>query len=122
MAIKKLKGAGPHQTGLSLGSSTTDLVSLYGVTGIAQRAGAAQGAVTQTGVAVTDSTGGSTANTTLAAVGATNSGDVSAAINAGLAKLAVIGNANRADIAALTTLANELRAALVALGAIKGAA
>lgn len=87
-------------SGTSLGSDSTKKVGFHGVA-VAQRAGAAQ-------IALTDSTGGSTADATLAAVGATNSGDVSATINANFAKQ--------------TVLINELRAALVQKGVIKGSA
>lgn len=41
MAVQQLSDAGPD--GVKLGQSITDKVALYGVTPIAQRAGAAQG-------------------------------------------------------------------------------
>jgi hypothetical protein len=74
--------------GTSLGQSTTDKVSLYGVTPIVQRSGAAQAAV------------GTTASTSTSPVG--------------------FSTTTQAD--AIVALVNELRAALVALGAIKGSA
>lgn len=87
--------------GYKVGTAATQKVGFFGATPVVQPSGAAEGALT-------DSTGGSTANATLAAVGATNSGDVSATINANFAKTAV--------------LLNKLRAELVALGLIKGSA
>ena len=74
--------------GTSLGQTTADKVSLYGVTPIVQRSGAAQAAVTTTAATSTTPYGYSTA----------------------------------AQADALVTLANELRAGLIALGAIKGSA
>lgn len=74
--------------GCTFGASTTELVSFYGVTPIAQRSGAAQAAVTTTAATSTTPYGFSTA----------------------------------AQADAIVTLVNELRAALVALGAIKGSA
>ena len=70
-------------------------------TPIAMQSGANQ-------IALTDSTGGSAGNETLAAVGATNGSDVSGAINDNFAKTAV--------------LLNEIRQCLVDVGLIKGAA
>ena len=83
-AGKQLSDA--NTSGTSLGQSTTDLVSLYGVTPIVQRTSASQAAVT-TDTAVSASQWGF--NTS-------------------------------AQASAIVTLVNELRAALVALGAIKG--
>jgi len=74
--------------GVSVGGATTDLVSFYGVTPIAQRSGSAQTAVTTTAATTSTPFGFSTAT-----------------------------QAN-----AIVTLVNELRAALVAIGVIKGAA
>lgn len=95
--------------GVTVGQSATDLVGFYGATPVAQRAGAAQ-AVT---VAVTDGSGGTAAATNGIAIltGTYNS----ALIINSIATLAEQGNA-------LVALTNELRAALVALGAIKGSA
>lgn len=72
--------------GTGLGQSTTDTISFYGVTPVAQRSGSAQAAVTTTAATTTTPAGYST-----------------------------VTQAN-----AIVTLVNELRAALVALGAIKG--
>lgn len=74
--------------GVSVGGATTDLVSLYGVTPIAQRSSANQAAVTTTAATSTTPFGFSTS----------------------------------AQANAIVTLVNELRAALVAIGAIKGSA
>lgn len=73
--------------GASFGQSTTDKISLYGVTPIVQRSGSAQAAVTTTAATSTTPYGFSTVT----------------------------------QATALITLVNELRAALVALGAIAGA-
>ena len=73
--------------GTSLGQSTSDLISLYGVAPIAQRSGASQATFSST---MTQSTGWGFATSTAA--------------NAAVA------------------LILELRAALIALGAIKGSA
>lgn len=86
--------------GVKLGSAATDKLGLWGATPVVQPSGAAQ-------AALTDSTGG-TAGVTLAAVGATNSGDVSGAINNNFASLA--------------NLVGAIRAALVNAGAMKGSA
>lgn len=88
--------------GLQIGSSATaEKIGFFGAAPIVQPLTANQ-------TALTDSTGGSVANATLAAIGATNSGDVSADINANFAKTA--------------ELVNALRSALVNLGLIKGSA
>lgn len=75
-----------NPSGTSLGQSVSDLVSLYGVTPVAQRGGASQAAV------------GTTAATATTPYGFTTSTQANAVV----------------------TLVNELRAALVALGAIAG--
>lgn len=84
----------PYQTtdtvGINVGGATTDLIGLYGVTPIAQRAGAAQAALTATGV--------------------TSSGTTT------------YGFSTEAGAIAAIALLAEIRAALVAIGAIKGAA
>lgn len=82
---KQLSDGNPGGSGL--GQSTTDLISFYGVTPIAQRSGAAQAAVTTTAATSTSPYGFSTVT----------------------------------QATAVITLVNELRAALVALGAIAGA-
>jgi hypothetical protein len=95
VAHRQLSNGNPD--GETLGLSTTDKIAFYGVTPIVQRSGAAQ-------VALTDSSGGAAADT-IAAIGGTYS-------------QTEVANA----IASLASKTNELRAALVALGLIKGAA
>ena len=85
-SYKQLSDSRPD--GVVLGRSATDKVSLYGVTPIAQRAGAVQAAVTTTAATTTTPFGYSTST-----------------------------QANE-----VVTLLNELRAAMVAIGVIKGAA
>lgn len=87
--------------GFHIGENAGDKVGLFGVTAVVQPAGAAQ-------AALTDSTGGSVSNAICAAVGATNSADQSAVINANFAKI--------------LKLLNALQAAGVNLGTIKGSA
>ena len=95
--------------GYQLGQSATDLVGFYGTAPIAQRGNASQAVVT----AVTDASGGTGAYTNgIAALTGTYN---SVILGNAIATLALQGNANK-------VLANELRAALVALGAIKGSA
>lgn len=84
--------------GYTLGQSITDLVSLYGVTPVAQRAGADQVAIT--------AAAGTKISTGILADG---TGTYSQTIT----------NNNNATIAAALS---EIRAALVAIGIIKGAA
>ncbi len=86
--------------GSVIGTSASQKLAFFAATPVAQPAGAAQ-------AALTNSTGG-TASGTLASVGATNAGDVSATINN-----------NFAD---LWTQQNAIRAALVELGLMKGSA
>jgi hypothetical protein len=86
--IKKVLSGPPADGGITLGSATTDKVSLYGVTPIVQRTSANQAAV-ETTVAVSTTS-------------------------------AIWGFSTSTQANALVTLTNELRAALVALGAIKG--
>ena len=93
-------GATTLNGNVDIGNATSDTIGFYGVTKVAQLGHADQ-------TALTDSSGGSVSNSTLAAVGDTSS-DVSAAINANFAKTA--------------QLVNRLRADLVSLGLIKGAA
>lgn len=77
--------------GTVLGQSTTELVSLYGVTPIAQRSGSAQAST-----AITSTLASSTS-----------------------ARYAFTSSTQPA---AMITLANELRASLVAIGLMKGSA
>jgi nucleoside permease NupC len=95
--------------GVSVGQSTSDKVSFYGVTPIVQRSSSNQAAVATTAI---------TAPATTASISTAHYGYTSTqadAISAAVANLVT-------RVAANTTLVNELRAALVALGAIKGAA
>ena len=85
---------------VAVGNATSDEVGFYGVTKVAQLSHADQ-------TTLTDSTGGSVSNATLAAITDTSS-DQSAPINANFAKIA--------------QLVNRLRADLVSLGLIKGSA
>lgn len=84
--------------GCTVGATTSDLVSFYGVTPVAQRAGADQVAIT--------AAAGTKISTGILADG---TGTYSQTIT----------NNNNATIAAALS---EIRAALVALGAIKGSA
>lgn len=81
-----VQGSNANSEGRTFGQSTTDLISFYGVTPIAQRTNASQAAV------------GTTASTTTSPAGYTTTTQANA----------------------IVTLVNELRAAMVALGAIKG--
>ncbi len=87
--------------GLSIGKAATDKIGFFGTTPAVQPSSANQ-------TALTDSTGGGVTDATLAAIGATNSGDVSGDINDNFAKVA--------------ELVNALRSALVTNGLIKGSA
>lgn len=97
MAARQLSDGGPD--GTSLGQSTSDLISFYGVTPVAQKAAAAQ-------AAIVDASGGTAAPTNgiLTLTGTYNS--------------AIIANA-LATIAAQT---NAMQAVLVSMGAMKGSA
>lgn len=120
--------------GTVIGRATDKAVSFHGAAPVVQRSGAAQ-------TALTDSTGGSTANATLSAVTAPsaltdNSGGSASTTLASIsdtatknavASLAARQAEDRAAIVALTDavakeakLINELRAALVEKGLIKG--
>jgi len=87
-------------TGTKIGTAVGQKLAFYNATPIVQPASANQ-------AALTNSSGG-TANGTIEAVGATNTTDVSAAINNNFTELHV--------------LLNEIRTALVNLGLMKGAA
>ena len=97
--------------GDTLGATTSDLVSFYGVTPVAQRAGASQAAIststiTPVSATITESSGGKQAW-----------GFVSST-QGNLVIGALVDLVPR--VSGLITLTNELRAALVALGAIAG--
>lgn len=98
--IRKFTAGGTNPDGVQLGD-TSEKIGFLGATPVVQVASANQ-------TALTDSTGGAVADATLAAVGATNGGDVSGDINNNFAKIA--------------ELVNALRSALVDLGLIKGSA
>lgn len=97
MGVKQLSDNGPD--GATLGSSTSELISFYGVTPIAQKAEAAQ-------AAVTDASGGTAAPTNgiLTVTGTYNS--------------AIIANA----LATLAAQGNTIQAVLVSVGLMKGSA
>lgn len=95
--------------GASLGGATTDKVSLYGVTPIAQRSSSAQAAVATTAITAPATTGST--STTPYGYTSTQADAITVAVSSLVTR-----------VAAQTTLVNELRAALVALGAIKGSA
>lgn len=88
-----------NPSGVSMGQSTTDLISFYGATPIAQKSGAAQ-------AAVTDASGGT---------GAPTNGilTITATYNS-----AILANA----IATLAAQGNAMQAVLVSLGLMKGSA
>ena len=122
---------------IALGDSVTDKIGLYGVTTVVQPADADQAAAAaQTQNTLIDN-GAGTADQTVedVAVIALSTGDtytesaVNSAVNTAIAsvsnnfkevttELALI----KADVAAIKTLQDSVRTALVALGAIKGAA
>lgn len=95
---------------LSIGAATTDYVGFYGVTPIVQRASASQAAVATAAI---------TAPVTTAAT-STNPFGFATAAQADAIQVAV--NALITRVAAQTVLVNELRAAQVAVGLIKGSA
>lgn len=150
------RGVRRTAAGLKVGQSTSEKISLHGVTPVVQRAGAAQAAIgAQTGhltaaslkvvlVAAGNGAGARTAtglavgDTVRAVIDLTDETDVTASFEATVTvvnqiqqsatdltgdKVLVVAAANSTtDIAALKTLVNELRAALVEKGIIKGAA
>jgi hypothetical protein len=87
-------------SGTKIGTSVSQLLGFWNATPVVQPSGANQ-------ASLTDSSGG-TASFTLASVGATNTGDVSATINN--------------DIASLARAIAAIRTALVAAGIMKGSA
>lgn len=96
--IKTIEAGGVHADGISIGQ-TGEKLGVLGATPIVQRVGAAQAAVT-----------------------ATSTNGVAAAAAADLAALAAEAEKIGDDARAAVVLVNELRAALVAFGWIKGAA
>lgn len=100
-----LPAARPTDDGLLVGEATTQGVGFHGTTPSTQRAGAAQAAVVLTAATVATANGSDAATTQTLA-------------NALKTEL----NKVIADNVALAALVNELRAAMVAKGLIKGAA
>lgn len=100
--------------GVTIGGSTAALVSFYGVTPIAQRSGATQAAVSTSTIAAVSATvvnaSASNGSATWGFASSTQANNVVTTVN---------DLQTRASN--LTALTNELRAALVALGAIAGA-
>lgn len=94
--------------GRQIGTSATQKIAFHGATPVVLRTSANQAAVTATvGIAVV-----TTAPTQTTPYGYTTSAQAAAVVTN--------VNALRADVLALTTLCNELRAALVEKGLIKG--
>jgi hypothetical protein len=97
-----------HTTsGYKIGTSATQKVGFYGATPVVQRAGAAQAVIGAPTYAAPNAS-------------AANSGD--ATTDTVIASLRTQLIALAADVAANVVLVNELRAAQVAIGTIKGAA
>lgn len=106
-------------TGTKVGTAAAQKLGKWGAAPIVQPASANQAALAAlTTVALTNSTTG-TATTTLNDVGGSYT---QATLNNNFATLAVQHSAVLADLAALRTLVNQLRADLVAAGNIKGSA
>ncbi len=130
-------------TGSKLGTAASQKLAFHGATPVIQRAGSAQALVTLTGgVALAGSLTGTTDGTIVdiaATAGSTAGGDTptAAQVDTGIAtavativtgtntqlkEIQLLLNKAIADNVLLTTLVNELRAAVVAKGLIKGAA
>ena len=104
-----MNGLHRNAGGYTLGRTTAIKVALHGATPVGQRAGSAQAAVTATvGAALA----------TIAATNTTPYGFSQAQADGLIARV----NALIVDNAAQTVLINELRAALVEKGIVKGAA
>lgn len=95
--------------GMSFGKATTEKISFYGVTPVAQQSGAAQAAVTTTAI------------TTVTTTAATSTSPVGYSANAQADAIPVAINALITRVALNTALVNELRQDLVDLGLIAGA-
>lgn len=121
-------------TGTCFGATVLDKLGFFAATPIVQPSGAAQAAASQTQTSLTDNTGG-TPSTTLAVLPTLTDTPATAdalrddintnlypvlknSISSLAAELALI----KTDVAALVTLCNAQRTALVNLGLIKGAA
>lgn len=94
--------------GMKIGGAVTDKISVYGVTPIVQRSGAAQAAVTTAAITVPGTTA-ATSTTPFGYASTTQADAVPASI---------VAIDTRVD--ALTVLVNELQASMVAFGVIKG--
>lgn len=107
-----VSGASTLNGNLVLGNATTDTIGFYGTTPTAQLASASQAVVTPTAVTAIVTTVLSQANTGMWAF---SSSTIAQTWRTRINQAVV-------DIAALGVLTNQLRAELVALGLIKGAA
>jgi hypothetical protein len=125
MGVKYLSDT--NSSGVTLGNSTTDLISFYGVTPIVQRSGGTQAKVSTTAITPVATTVITPVNTTAP----TSTTESITAINALIAAVNSVITQSAANMTAINltvtqsaanmVLANELRASLVALGAIAGA-
>ena len=96
-----------------IGNAATDTIGFYGITPVAQRAGAAQDAVSTSTITNVSATGiaASAGGAAFAFVSSTQFNTVIDALSMLVPR-----------VSTLITLTNELRAALVAIGVITGAA
>lgn len=108
-SLEKIIGDG-NPDGVSLGGATTDKVSFYGVTPIVQRSGSAQAVVATTAITAPATTE-STTSTPYGYTGSTQANALTKAVSDLVTR-----------VAANTALLNELRAAAIAIGQIKGSA
>lgn len=107
MSVEHLSNG--NADGTTLGQSTSDLISLYGVTPVAQRSGSDQAAV-------------ATLSGSVATTSASNSSPYGYTTASQADAIVSTVNSLITKVNSTITLENELRAALVALGAIKGSA
>jgi hypothetical protein len=118
MGVKYLTDQGP--SGLSIGYSSSDLISFYGVTPVVQPSGSTQGAaITTVGSAVT-TTVITTASTSTSPFGYTST--VADAITSLVSDIRTAVNLNTTALSGVIALANKMRTDLIALGLIKGSA
>ena len=106
MAVYYVGDNGPD--GMSFGLSATELISFYGATPVAQRTSASQAALSNSAYVLLSATP--------ASAGGTWGLASSTQINQLISNVIELQNRSSANI----VLTNELRAALVALGAIVG--
>lgn len=111
MAVEYIGTNGPD--GASFGLTTSELISFYGVTPIAQRSSASQAAVSTSSYALLSATVVNASASNGAATWGFASSTQANQVVSGMIELQ-----NRSSAAIV--LINELRAALVALGAIAG--